>query len=234
MTRYDPQKHHRRSIRLKGYDYSQPGAYFVTICTHERARLFGRVVDEEMVLNAFGEIVWEEWFRSAEIRTEIELFADEFVVMPNHIHGIVWIVETDVGTHGVGAHGVVGATDVGAHGRAPLRRPPRSLGAFIAGFKSAATKRINALRGTPGVPVWQRNYYEHIIRNPVRANGRSPLHAIRRYIADNPLRWHLDRYNPAAAGADPLARDLWRLLQDDTRQREDVPTDDPDNPEDRP
>nr|BCX01830.1 MAG: hypothetical protein KatS3mg041_1876 [Bacteroidota bacterium] len=214
MNRYDPEKHRRRSIRLKRYDYAQPGGYFVTICTYERAHLFGQVVDGEMVLNAFGRIVGEEWFRSAEIRAEIELYPDEFVIMPNHIHGIVWIVETDVG----------------AHGRAPLHngqlsRPPRSLGAFVAGFKSIVTKRINALRGTPGAPVWQRNYYEHIIRT------EWALHAIRQYIADNPLRWHLDRYNPAASGADPLARDLWRLLQEDARPREDVPTDDLDDPE---
>ena len=82
---------HRRSLRLKGYDYTQPGAYFVTICTHQRQPLFGRVVDGNMVLNAYGEIVREEWFRSA----EIVLFPDEFVVMPNHIHGIVWIVAQD-------------------------------------------------------------------------------------------------------------------------------------------
>jgi len=149
----------RRSLRLKGYDYAQPGAYFVTICTHRHQPLFGEVVDGAMQLHAFGQIVWEEWFRSAEIRAEIVLFSDEFVVMPNHLHGIVWIVEAD--------------NAVGATGRSPLqKRPlspprgpaPRSLGAFVAGFKSIVTKRINALRGTPGARVWQRNYYEHIIR----------------------------------------------------------------------
>jgi len=88
-------KRRRKSIRLQGWDYSEPGAYFVTICTHGRASLFGRVVEGEMVLNEYGEIVQEEWMRSAEIRAEIELFPDEFVVMPNHVHGIVWIVATD-------------------------------------------------------------------------------------------------------------------------------------------
>ena len=213
---YDPKKHHRRSIRLRGYDYTQPGAYFLTICTHRCGHLFGRVVDGEMVLNVFGEIVREEWFRSAEIRAEIELFPDEFVVMPNHIHGIVWIVETDDGgAHGdeahdpAGAHGPVGATGhhVGAHGRAPLHRPPRSLGSFVAGFKSAVTKRVNAHRGTPGARVWQRNYYEHIIRH------ERALNAIRRYILYNPWRWHLDRYNPDATGPDPWARDIWDMIQ---------------------
>ena len=201
---YDPKKHHRRSIRLRGYDYTQPGAYFLTICTHRCGHLFGRVVDGEMVLNVFGEIVREEWFRSAEIRAEIELFPDEFVVMPNHIHGIVWIVETDDG----GAHGHGATGHVGAHGRSPRPRgpAPRSLGSFVAGFKSAVTKRINAHRGTPGARVWQRNYYEHIIRT------QRALNAIRRYILYNPWRWYLDRHNPDAIDFDP-----WGMIQDEDR-----------------
>ncbi len=193
MTPASPRR--RRSIRLKGYDYAQPGAYFVTIVTHHRAMLFGRVVDGEMQLNEYGEIVREEWFRSAEIRTEIELFPDEFVVMPNHIHGIIWIVD-------------VGAWRRRAPTREQFGRPvPGSLPTIVRAFKSAVTRRINALRGTPGAPVWQRNYYEHIIRT------ERALDAIRRYIAANPLRWHLDRYNPVATGTDPIARDLWRLLK---------------------
>ena len=87
-------RYHRRSIRLKGYDYTQPGAYFVTICTHGRKMLFGRVVDGEMALNEFGEIVREEWFKTAQVRPYVRLYEDEFVVMPNHIHGIIWIVES--------------------------------------------------------------------------------------------------------------------------------------------
>ena len=94
--RYNPEIHHRRSIRLKGYDYSQPGAYFITICTHERECLFGEIVNDEMILNDYGKIVYEEWFLSAKIRNEIELYENEFVVMPNHIHGIVWIIANDV------------------------------------------------------------------------------------------------------------------------------------------
>ena len=187
--------HRRRSIRLKGYDYTQPGAYFVTICTHGRAMLFGRVVDGEMALNAYGEIVREEWFRTVQVRPYMELFPDEFVVMPNHIHGIVWIVD-------------VGARRRHAPTREQFGRPvPGSLPTIVRAFKSAVTRRINALRGTPGAPVWQRNYYEHIIRT------ERALDAIRRYIAANPLRWHLDRYNPAAIGPDPMTRDLWHLLK---------------------
>jgi len=220
-VKHPSQTHHRRSIRLKGYDYTQPGAYFVTLVTHHRAMLFGQVVDGEMVLNPLGEIVREEWFRSAEIRAEIELFPAEFVVMPNHIHGIVWIVEVDDSPVGMNDRGggdrggdrpvastpTSTPTSVGPTGSSRPRGPaPRSLGAFIAGFKSIVTKRINALRDTPGAAVWQRNYWEHIIRN------ERALNAIRRYIAANPSRWQLDRCNARATGSDPWAGDLRRLL----------------------
>ena len=85
--KYNPEKHHRRSIRLQGYDYSQPGAYFVTVCTRNKEFLFGEVADGEMVLNDYGHIVEEEWHRSSDIRREIRL--DAFVVMPNHLHGVL-------------------------------------------------------------------------------------------------------------------------------------------------
>jgi putative transposase len=175
----------RRSIRLKGYDYSQPGGYFVTICTKNHAPIFGGIRDGEMVLNEIGQIASEEWQKSIHIRKEIKL--DAWVVMPNHIHGIVIITQGE-------------DVDVGAHGRAPLpypRRSPRSLGSFIAGFKSSVTKRINKLRNTPGQPVWQRNYYEHIIRN------EDDLGITRQYIARNPIQWDLDRYHPKATRSDP-------------------------------
>ncbi len=94
---WDIPSRNRRSIRLKGYDYAQPGAYFVTICTHECEHLFGQVVDDDMRLNAFGEIVWEEWFKTAKVRPYVRLYDDEFVVMPNHVHGIIWIVDDEVG-----------------------------------------------------------------------------------------------------------------------------------------
>lgn len=196
---YDPAKHHRRSIRLPGYDYAQPGAYFVTVCTHNHALLFGDVAGDRVALNEYGRVAHDEWLASSQIRRELEL--DAFVVMPNHIHGIVWIVSRDVGA--------APASRVGAHGRAPLQRAPRSLGAFIAGYKSAVTKRVNELRQTPGTPVWQRNYWEHVVRT------EETLEAIRQYIADNPARWSLDRYHPAPTGPDPRAAELWRLLQEE-------------------
>jgi len=189
---YDPARHHRRSIRLKGYDYTQAGAYFVTLCVQGRECLLGAVTAGEMILNELGQIVREEWERSSEIRREIEL--DEFVVMPNHMHGIVWIIEPDnVRAHGGAPQPGSPAPIVRADGRPPQRAPqraPKSLGSFVAGFKSAATKRINEQRGMPGVPVWQRNYYEHIIRND------ADLQRIREYIVNNPLKWDLDQLHP--------------------------------------
>ncbi len=201
MTRYDPQRHHRRSIRLKEYDYTQPGAYFVTICAHGRAPLFGDVVDGEMRLNEMGEIVRVEWFKTVQLRPYVVLHEDEFVVMPNHIHGMIWIVDD------VGATRRVAPTKTNP----PAGPAPGSIGAIVGQFKSAVTRRINQRRGTPGVRVWQRNYYEHIIRH------ERALNAIRRYIAENPLRWHLDRYNPHATGTDPQAQEIWQMMKENAR-----------------
>jgi REP element-mobilizing transposase RayT len=200
---YDPDKHDRQSIRLPHWDYRTPAAYFVTVCTHERMCLFGEVVQGRMALNAYGRIVAEEWHRSPSIREEIE--TDAFVVMPNHIHGIVIIAPPDaprpITPDGYTVHVGTnhGANHVGTHGRASLQRwsksgrpvrRARSLGAFIAGFKSAATARINRHRGTPGEPVWQGRFYERIIRD------EREWHAVRRYIHQNPARWHRDRHHP--------------------------------------
>ncbi|MCJ7509681.1 MAG: hypothetical protein MUP14_02165 [Dehalococcoidia bacterium] len=182
---YDPTRHHRRSIRLPAYDYAQAGAYFVTMVTHQRQCLFGEIVGGQMRLAAYGQVVSEQWLRSALVRGEIEL--DAFIVMPNHIHGIVIIraQPMDVGAH----------DRVGAHGRAPqLYRPPRSLGSLVAGFKSAATKRVNEIRGMLGIPVWQRNYYERVIRND------EELNRIRQYMIDNPAHWEEDSENPNNVG----------------------------------
>jgi len=170
--------HDRRSIRLPVHDYSSDGAYYVTICTQGRLCLFGEVANGEMALNPAGEIVKQELLRTPEIRREMSL--DTWVIMPNHVHAIVVIN---------------GSGYVGAHGRAPLRdqclyRKPKSLSSFMAGFKSSVTKRINEMCNTPGKPVWQRNYWEHVIRN-----GNS-YETIRRYIMENPLHWAQDGENP--------------------------------------
>lgn len=191
---YDSTKHHRRSIRLPTWDYRRFGAYYVTLCTQEHRCLFGHITDEQMHLNETGRIVDEEWRRSTDIRTEIEL--DAYVIMPNHVHGIVLIIPP--GEEMLDAHDYY--APVGATGRSPLPSdesvrkpgpPPRSLGAFIAGFKSAATRRINALRSTPGRPVWQRNYWERVVRN------EREWDRFRRYIANNPSRWLQDKYHPS-------------------------------------
>jgi REP element-mobilizing transposase RayT len=145
----------RRSIRLQGFDYTQPGAYFVTICTHRRQPIFGWVREGAVGLNAVGAIVAEEWLRSAEIRAEVDL--DEYIVMPNHLHGIV-VIEKPVGRE---------QSYVGATGRSPLRRCGLEL------------------------KVWQRNYYERVIRND------RELNAVRRNIQDNPRRWGQDPHHIA-------------------------------------
>jgi len=136
------------------------------------------------VLNPLGRIVADEWIKTADIRNEIEL--DEWVVMPNHFHGIVWIRQTD------------GTSDTVCRGTA--RRAPTveqfgksvagSLPTIIRAFKSAVTKRINESRNTPGAGLWQRNYWEHIVRN------ENELNRIRQYIIDNPKNWETDRENP--------------------------------------
>src|SRR5262249_55795240 len=136
----------RRSIRMQGYDYAQAGAYFITICAYERRSLFGRIDGGEMRPNALGIIVEEEWYRSAQIRRTITLHA--FVLMPNHLHGIVIITN-----------------DVGATGRSPARPQGAargSLGSFVGSFKAAVTRRRAGTSADE--PLWQRNYYEHVIR----------------------------------------------------------------------
>lgn len=198
MNKFNPDIHHRQSIRLRDYDYSQAGAYFVTVCSYERECLFGWVAESEMVLNGFGEIVWAEWLRSAEIRKEIVL--DEFVVMPNHIHGIIirndtvgatrWVAQNSDGGGDVAADQQRAINQRATQRVAPTGPVTGSVGAIIGQFKSAVTKRINALRDNPGCPVWQRNYHERIIRNEREMVG------IREYISNNPLQWGLDRENP--------------------------------------
>ena len=171
--------YNRRSIRLKEYDYSQCGYYYVTICIHNRECNLGKVVNGKIQLSKIGEIVKNEWLNTKQIRKNIDL--DEWVVMPNHIHGI--IVINDVLFH------------VGAHCNAPLQTNnknqfgPQSnnLGAIIRGFKGVTTKRIHSI-GSCGF-LWQRNYYEHVIRNEIELNW------IREYIINNPLQWELDEDN---------------------------------------
>jgi putative transposase len=193
---YDPEKHHRRSIRLKGYDYAQPGAYFVTICVRERECVLGDVVDGKMALSDFGQIAHHFWTQVPDHFPNTSV--DTFIVMPNHIHAVVII--NDPSRRGEVTGEVISplqhnaVTDTGAV-TAPLQIDRPTLGQIVAYYKYQTTKQINQIRDNPGVPFWQRSFYDHIIRND------RELNAIRRYIADNPLKWELDRDNPKNIGA---------------------------------
>ena len=205
MTKFDPQntpsghRHHRRSIRLKGYDYSQEGAYFVTIVTWRRDFLFGEIVNKEMRLNKVGKVIEWEWLELPKRLPYIELGA--YVVMPNHFHGILYIHE-NVGATRKGQTMILPSEEpmqanspVSIDG-SPLPRTlprgpkPASLGAIIAQFKSRVTKRIWKFPEFKETPIWQRNYYEHIIRNDKDLQNKTD------YIEANPLLWEQDHENP--------------------------------------
>jgi putative transposase len=183
--KYNPEIHHRRSIRLKGYDYTQPGAYFITICTYQRMHVFGEIVNGEMILNDAGKIARDEWFKTAELRSYVKLYEDEFVIMPNHGHGIIWIEDENVGALPRNAQPL----RVEQRSAPTKTVQPRSLGAIVRAYKSAVTHAINASENQRGAVLWQRNYYDHIIRNDRELNN------IRWYIVNNPLNWQLDRDN---------------------------------------
>ena len=189
---YDATRHHRRSIRLPAHDYGQAGAYFMTICTQCRECLFGAVVARKMVLNEPGRMVETVWRELPQHYGGVEV--DALVVMPNHVHGIIMLV---------GAGPCARPDNPGQpQGVAPTRG--MSLPDVVHRFKSLTTARYR--RGVirdgwlpfPG-RLWQRNYYEHVIRDD------GELNEIRRYITDNPARWAEDRENPTNAGAGPRA-----------------------------
>lgn len=195
---YNPHKHHRKSIRLKGYDYSQAGLYFITICCQDRAHLFGEIEQGELILNKYGDIAIQEWTKTTQIRTNCQLH--EFVIMPNHIHGIIEIIfQKEEEKNEIGA----------------FKSPSQTIGSIIRGFKiatikkikdfiqekdshtgesqsapaesnllnSASTKKIKSL----DFKIWQRNYYEHIIRN------ENDYNRISKYIINNPQKWENDK-----------------------------------------
>ena len=160
----------RRSIRLPGYDYRQAGVYFVTLCAYQHTSLFGSINEGDMILNELGEIVAEEWQRVAKLRRNVKL--DLFVVMPNHMHGLV-IIETRQDCNSV--------RTVPASGEMPSDTlKAGSLGAIIGQFKLTVARQANFRHLHPYKQIWQRNYYEHIVR------GEESLNDIRRYIIQNP------------------------------------------------
>lgn len=193
----------RKNIRLSGYDYACEGGYFITIVTKDREAMFGSVVNGEMVLNEFGRIVEVTWLDLVNHNVNIGL--DDFVVMPNHIHGIVVIFEP---TGVVSPVSPVGAGSQPARMiRAGLEPAPTknnnnapnesaltrkiSLPEIVRQLKTFSARRINILRGTPGAPVWQRNYYDRVIRSD------REYEEVAAYIANNPANWLTDAECPA-------------------------------------
>jgi putative transposase len=186
-SKFDPKKHHRRSIRLQEYDYAQPGAYYVTVVVWQRKFLFGDVVNKEMVLSNFGLVAKQQWEKIPRRFPNIELGA--FIIMPNHMHGIIVI------TDGRGTAGNRDDHDDKSSRRAPsheeFQKPVKgSVPTIVRSYKSAVAYRINLIQRTQGVPVWQRNYYEHIIRNQQDLQNKTD------YIGANPMLWDDDDNNP--------------------------------------
>jgi putative transposase len=252
--KYNPDKHKRRSIRLRGYDYSAPGGYFITLCTYQRQCLFGEVVAGQMELNATGLWVQACWQRLPHQFSQITL--DVFVIMPNHLHGILWLggdrsLDGDRSSRGEAFGQKIleqtkmyypnaspplnpnvspipdsnvlpmqpkGDADTPCKGEAfgqkileqreifvpnasPLPHQPAtpiqpngtksgSIAAIVQNFKSISTRRINQIQNNTGRTLWQRNYYEHIIRD------NTALLYIQNYIRNNPLSWEKDQLHP--------------------------------------
>ena len=188
MNKYNPNIHHRRSIRLKGYDYSQSGLYFITICVQNRECLFGKIINKEMILNEPGTMVENEWLK-LRIRFP-NIVLHEYIVMPNHFHAIL-----------VGATLVVAHNDVDVQqqkrqpqGIAPTINPKnKTVGDMVGAFQSIVV--VEYIRGVKTLgwqpfdgKLWQRNYYEHIIRN------EQSYQTIAEYILNNPSKWNDDKF----------------------------------------
>ncbi|MBI4745118.1 MAG: hypothetical protein HY786_00875 [Deltaproteobacteria bacterium] len=189
MTKFNPDIHHRHSIRLEGYDYSNAGAYFVTVCALSRECLFGDVVDGEMRLNEYGQVIHAYWQKVSDNFPNVVI--DEYVIMPNHFHGIVTIntANDDIGTVDVGA-----THELSLHNETSIKyrkeRRKMLLPRIIGWFKMNSVKQVNLLRDNPGCPGWQRNYYDHVVRT------EDSLNRIRDYIRFNPSQWDKDIENP--------------------------------------
>jgi REP element-mobilizing transposase RayT len=187
-SKFDPQKHHRRSIRLKGHDYTSPGGYFITIVTYHRECLLGEIVNGEMKLSNYGKIADECWRAVHDHFSNVDL--GTYVIMPNHVHGILVINDC--------ADGLPSARR-GTIYRAPTEQFGKpvigSIPTIIRTFKAAVTRRIGRELNSTG--IWQRNYYEHIIRNEHEWNN------IHLYIEANPTNWSEDEENPSRTIIDP-------------------------------
>ena len=194
---YNPKIHHRQSIRLKGYDYSRAGLYFITICCENRECRFGKIENDNMTLNDAGKIADECWLEIPKHFPNAVLH--EYIVMPNHVHGIVELTDaTNVGVQNfepLRNNSV--PTTVGAENFLPLQPEPdqqnefqkmipRSIGSIVKGFKIGVTKWFHA--NTDIETIWQRNYHEHIIRN------EQSYETISNYIINNPAKWDDDKF----------------------------------------
>jgi len=175
--------HNRHSFRLKEHDYSDVGSYFITICTYEYKCLFGEIINGEMQLNPFGNIVLLTWNDLINHIASIEL--GEFVIMPNHVHGIVNIVDPEKITYEKAAGNLPGLKI------AKTQPPQKPLSEIVRQFKTFSATRINNVRKMRGSLVWKRNYFERIIRN------EKAYMAVEEYIHNNPFQWELDKYNDA-------------------------------------
>ncbi len=177
--------HHRKSVRLRQHAYTQ-GTYFVTICTKGRGHLFGEIVVEKMMLNNYGNIADKTWFDLFGTHRHVEL--DAFIVMPNHVHGILHLSLGDLG-RGVRSAIRPYAPTTNAHEKILKGPVAHSLGAYIRTYKSLVTQGIRSIHPEFERHIWQRNYHEHIIRN------ETELRQIRKYISDNPKKWEEDSEN---------------------------------------
>ena len=204
-------KHHRRSIRLKGYDYSQAGLYFITICCQDRIWRFGKIENNEMILNEYGQIAFDEWMKLTERFSNFEL--DVFQIMPNHIHGIFRVgatlavalnadavapnagaVAPNVGAVTLNADAVTpNVGDIDGDMRATARVAPTNttVSDIVGAYKSLVANgclKIHKSKNEIMGKLWQRNYYEHIIRN------EQSYQCISEYIINNPANWQKDKF----------------------------------------
>ena len=188
---YNPALHNRQSIRLQGYDYSQSGAYFITICTYKKEKYFGEIVNAEVKLNLLGQYAFHQWKMIPQRVTNVEL--DEFIIMPNHIHGIIVIRSG----RGEGSENeIMDGKQRLFSDPSPLLRMneelqpngtvPGSIGAIVQNFKSSTSRKINAMPKMKGIKLWQTNYYDHIIRD------EEDYARIVEYIRNNPQKWEQD------------------------------------------
>ncbi len=200
------EKYHRQSTRFKNFDYASNNAYHVTVCAWKREHWFGEIQNDEMVLNEVGTIILEEWNQTRELRPNVVL--DAFVIMPNHIHAIIVLVNSNESTNtvlvnpgestNVGARRVSPLQDNDSNNSRPQENPtstmPKgtakgSLGAIVGSIKAAASKRVNQARGVQGLTIWQRGFHDRIIRN------EAELERTRKYIENNTANWATDKEN---------------------------------------